>query len=85
MSLPPGTFSDDQAAAYDSISEMLNSAGVDLDDDALLKLQFILLLSRLQDDGCAGYQHRTHQADAYGDEQDVADALFVSHCGAPSV
>ena len=38
MSLPPVTFSDDQAAAYDSISEMLRSAGVDLDDDALLKL-----------------------------------------------
>ena len=38
MSLPPVTFSDDQAAAYDSISEMLKTAGVDLDDDALLKL-----------------------------------------------
>ena len=38
MSLPPVTFSDDQAAAYDSIAEMLKTAGVDLDDDALLKL-----------------------------------------------
>ena len=38
MSMPPVTFSEDQAAAYDSIAEMLRSAGVDLDDDALLKL-----------------------------------------------
>ncbi|MEM1005925.1 MAG: AAA family ATPase, partial [Pseudomonadota bacterium] len=38
MSLPKMTFSDDQAAAFDSIAEMLRTAGVDLEDDALLKL-----------------------------------------------
>ena len=38
MSLPKVTFSADQAAAFDSIAQMLKSAGVDLEDDALLKL-----------------------------------------------
>ncbi len=38
MSLPQVTFSEDQAAAYDNISEMLRAAGIDLEDDALLKL-----------------------------------------------
>lgn len=33
--LPPVTFSDDQAVAYDSVADMLRSAGVDL-DEALL-------------------------------------------------
>ncbi len=33
--LPPVTFSDDQAIAYDSVADMLRSSGVDL-DDALL-------------------------------------------------
>ncbi len=36
MNVPSVTFSDDQAAAFDSIAEMLRSAGVDM-DDALLK------------------------------------------------
>ena len=38
MPLPNVTFSDDQATAYDSIAEMLRSAGVDLEDEALLKM-----------------------------------------------
>ena len=38
MSLPQVTFSEDQAAAFDNIAEMLRGAGVDLEDDALLKL-----------------------------------------------
>jgi len=37
MSLPSITFSEDQASAYDSIAEMLRMAGIDLDDEALLK------------------------------------------------
>ncbi|MCF6231983.1 MAG: AAA family ATPase [Rhodobacteraceae bacterium] len=36
MNVPSVTFSEDQAAAFDSVAEMLRSAGVDM-DDALLK------------------------------------------------
>ncbi|WP_299968328.1 AAA family ATPase [uncultured Roseobacter sp.] len=35
MTLPAVTFSDDQAAAYDRVTEVLRSAGVDLDDQLL--------------------------------------------------
>ncbi|MCV3272220.1 ATP-dependent DNA helicase [Roseobacter sinensis] len=35
MSVPTLTFSDDQAGAYDSVTEVLRSAGVDLDDQLL--------------------------------------------------
>ncbi|SDC51366.1 ATP-dependent DNA helicase [Ruegeria marina] len=31
------TFSDDQASAYDAIAELLNAAGIDLEDEALLR------------------------------------------------
>ena len=35
MTLPAFTFSDDQATAYDTVSALLRSAGVDLDEDLL--------------------------------------------------
>ncbi|MHA6263426.1 ATP-dependent DNA helicase [Arenibacterium sp. CAU 1754] len=35
MTAPPVIFSEDQAAAYDSVADMLRSAGVDLDDSLL--------------------------------------------------
>jgi exodeoxyribonuclease-5 len=35
MTLPALTFSDDQASAYDSVTDMLRKAGVDLDDSLL--------------------------------------------------
>jgi AAA domain/UvrD-like helicase C-terminal domain len=36
MTLTPVTYSDDQAAAYDSVTEMLRHAGIDLDDSLLM-------------------------------------------------
>ncbi len=35
MTLPAVTFSDDQAAAYDAVADLLRSAGIDLDDQFL--------------------------------------------------
>ncbi|TMM51619.1 ATP-dependent DNA helicase [Sulfitobacter sabulilitoris] len=35
MTLPALTFSDDQAAAYDAVADLLRSAGIDLDDQLL--------------------------------------------------
>ncbi|MCV2888025.1 ATP-dependent DNA helicase [Ruegeria aquimaris] len=37
MTMNAVTYSDDQASAYDAIAELLRAAGVDLDDDALLR------------------------------------------------
>ena len=35
MTAPPIQFSEDQASAYDTVVEMLRSAGIDLDDGLL--------------------------------------------------
>ncbi|MFC3612407.1 ATP-dependent RecD-like DNA helicase [Lutimaribacter marinistellae] len=39
MSNLPVQFSDDQAAAYDSVTELLRTSGIDLDDEALLRAE----------------------------------------------